>query len=192
MLSLSFSLFLGASTALCDAALAQAMPAGFEVAQSRTPATTVRVVNKDTLLVKISEGSFRFDGALIRRVDQKFNGQNAAGTVRVMFDRATGRMVVINARNGEELFNYFVRSADSSSGGAAANPLQRAKDNCLTAVARQVGVPRSKVKVILAQSAQSGISVNVKVPEATAPWFCFADRQGTVKEVRFKGSEGAL
>lgn len=41
-------------------------------------------------------------------------------------------------------------------------------------------------------TAQSGIGVDVRVPSAQAPWFCLTDSQGTVKEVRYSGSEGAL
>jgi hypothetical protein len=47
-------------------------------------------------------------------------------------------------------------------------------------------------KVIQQTSDASGISVDVKVPKATAPWGCLTDRQGKVKDVYFKGSEGAL
>ena len=43
-----------------------------------------------------------------------------------------------------------------------------------------------------AVSDASGISVDVKVPKATAPWGCRTDRQGKVQDVHFKGSEGAL
>jgi hypothetical protein len=97
--------------------------------------------------------------------------------------------VVINEISGEEIDNYVVNTAGSS---ATADALARARSNCLTAVAKQVGVMSGSLKAIMAESAQSGIGVDVKVPNAPAPWFCFADRKGTVKEVRFKGSEGAL
>ena len=42
-----------------------------------------------------------------------------------------------------------------------------------------------------ADSDASGISLDVKIPKATAPWGCRTDRQGMVKDVHFKGSEGA-
>jgi hypothetical protein len=48
------------------------------------------------------------------------------------------------------------------------------------------------LQVIRQTSDASGISVDVKVPNATAPWGCQTDRQGTVNDVHFKGSEGAL
>jgi hypothetical protein len=43
-----------------------------------------------------------------------------------------------------------------------------------------------------ADSDASGISLDVKIPKATAPWGCRTDRQGMVQDVHFKGSEGAL
>jgi hypothetical protein len=41
-------------------------------------------------------------------------------------------------------------------------------------------------------SAVPGIGIDIKVPDATDPWFCLTDRKGKVEEVRFKGSEGNL
>ena len=70
--------------------------------------------------------------------------------------------------------------------------LRKARTSCLTAVAKTVGIPRSNLQVIDQASVVSGISTDVKVPKATAPWGCFTDRQGKVKDVHFKGSEGAL
>ena len=74
----------------------------------------------------------------------------------------------------------------------SADALMKAKYNCLTSVAKTVGIPRSNLKVIQQRSDASGISVDVKVPKATAPWGCLTDRQGKVEDVHFKGSEGAL
>ena len=68
----------------------------------------------------------------------------------------------------------------------------KARNNCLNAVAKVVGVPGSSLKVIRQTSDASGFSLDVKVPKATAPWGCLADRQGKVVDVHFKGSEGAL
>ena len=74
----------------------------------------------------------------------------------------------------------------------SADALMKAKNNCLTSVAKTVGIPHSNLKVIRQTSGASGISVDVKVPKATAPWGCLTDRQGKVNDVYFKGSEGAL
>jgi len=48
------------------------------------------------------------------------------------------------------------------------------------------------LKVIHQISDASGISMDVRVPKATAPWGCRTDRQGKVQDVHFKGTEGAL
>jgi hypothetical protein len=74
----------------------------------------------------------------------------------------------------------------------AAEALTTARTHCLTAVAKVVGRPHSSLKVIHQTSDASGISTDVQVPEATAAWGCLTDRQGIVKDVHFKGSEGAL
>jgi hypothetical protein len=75
---------------------------------------------------------------------------------------------------------------------AAGDSLMRARSNCLTAVAKAVNLPRGSLKVIKDQSDPSGNNVEIRVPKATAPWACLTDRQGKVKDVYFKGSEGAL
>jgi hypothetical protein len=84
----------------------------------------------------------------------------------------------------------FVVPAQAQS--VSADTLMKAKNNCLTSVAKTVGIPHSNLKVIQQTSDASGISVDVKVPKATAPWGCRTDRQGKVQDVHFKGSEGAL
>ena len=70
--------------------------------------------------------------------------------------------------------------------------LTKARNNCLASVAKVVGSPRSSLKVIQQTSNATGISVDVKVPKATAAWGCLTDRQGKVEDVHFKGSEGAM
>ncbi len=74
----------------------------------------------------------------------------------------------------------------------ATDALIKARSNCLTSVAKVVGLASSRLKVIQQTSDATGISIEVKVPNATAAWGCLTDRQGTVKDVHFKGSEGAL
>ena len=68
----------------------------------------------------------------------------------------------------------------------------KARNNCLSSVAKVVGLASNRLKVIRQTSDASGISVDVQVPKATGPWGCQTDRQGKVKDVYFKGSEGAL
>jgi hypothetical protein len=70
--------------------------------------------------------------------------------------------------------------------------LEAAKKACLRHVAEQVGVKVSQVSVIDTQGSQAGINVNIKVPDATAPWSCVSDKKGNVQGARFTGSEGAM
>jgi hypothetical protein len=86
----------------------------------------------------------------------------------------------------------LVLEAPGRAESVSANALLKANNNCLTSVANVVGLPRASLKVIGHKSDSSGISVDVKVPKATAPWGCLTDRQGKVEDVYFKGSEGAL
>jgi hypothetical protein len=74
----------------------------------------------------------------------------------------------------------------------SSDALTQARSNCLASVAKTVGLPASRLKAIRQTSNASGISVDVKVPSATAPWGCLTDRHGKVEDVHFKGSEGAL
>jgi hypothetical protein len=84
----------------------------------------------------------------------------------------------------------FIAPAQAQS--ISADTLTKAKNNCLTSIAKVINGPRGSLKVIHQISDASGISVEVKVPKATAPWGCRTDRQGKVQDVHFKGSEGAL
>jgi hypothetical protein len=83
-------------------------------------------------------------------------------------------------------------SAPGRAQPVSAEALMKARSNCLTSVAKVVGSPSGSLKVIHQTSDAAGINVDVKVPKATAPWGCLTDRQGKVKDVHFKGSEGAL
>ena len=86
----------------------------------------------------------------------------------------------------------FMFDAPMRAQPVSADALMKAKNNCLTAVAKTVGIPRGNLKVIHQTNDISGISVDVKVPKAIAPWDCRTDRQGKVEDVHFKGSEGSL
>ena len=82
--------------------------------------------------------------------------------------------------------------APTQAQSVTADTFTKAKNNCLTSVAKVIGGSRGSLKMIHQMSDASGISVDVKVPKATAPWVCRTDRQGRVEDVHFKGSEGAL
>ena len=80
----------------------------------------------------------------------------------------------------------------AASTGKADSGVEAAKKACLRHVAEQVGVKVNQVSVIDTQGSQAGINVNIKVPDATAPWSCLSDKKGNVQGARFTGSEGAM
>jgi hypothetical protein len=95
--------------------------------------------------------------------------------------------------------NYTLKVSIPGSGkssaatkGSRSGNVKTAEKNCLAAVAKKVGVSSSKLSVSYSAEAESGIGIDIKVPNATDPWFCVTDRKGKVEDVRFKGSEGKL
>lgn len=83
------------------------------------------------------------------------------------------------------------KSTPAATGSSSGN-VKTAEKNCLAAVAQKVGVSSNKLSVSYSSEAQSGIGIDIKVPDAIDPWYCLTDRKGKVEEVRFKGSEGNL
>lgn len=103
------------------------------------------------------------------------------------------------AKDSDKPVNYTLKVSIPASGkssaattGSSSSNVKTAEKNCLAAVAKQVGVSSSKLSVIYSSEAESGIGIDIKVPDATDPWFCLTDRKGKVEDVRFKGSEGNL
>lgn len=82
--------------------------------------------------------------------------------------------------------------SSAATASSSSSNVKTAEKNCLAAVAKKVGVSSSKLSVIYSSEAESGIGIDIKVPDATDPWFCLTDRKGKVEDVRFKGSEGKL
>lgn len=74
------------------------------------PTTYMTVIDNNTIVVQITEGEFFFHGWLERASGNMFVGQDEQ--VRVMYDRSTSRLVVINVRTGDEFYNYFFSTAD--------------------------------------------------------------------------------
>ncbi|MEB3305529.1 MAG: hypothetical protein VKL58_04865 [Cyanobacteriota bacterium] len=69
----------------------------------------------------------------------------------------------------------------------SAEVMNKAKSNCLTAVAKTVNKPRSSLRIIKARSDASGASVDIQVPTAQAPWACLTSPKGEVEDVYFNG-----
>lgn len=102
-------LFGGASSLLPVQANPMDSPS-IQIAQSPTPVTYMTPKSPDEIMVQITEGEFRYYGLLKRTVENKFVGSD--GQVRVMYDRDTGRVVVINKVTGNEYYNYFFSEVD--------------------------------------------------------------------------------
>lgn len=73
---------------------------------------------------------------------------------------------------------------------SAATGTKIAEKACLAKVAETVGQPSGTLKVTEVPTGQAGIGVTIKVPGATAPWFCLSDAKGHVDNVAFTGKDG--
>lgn len=71
---------------------------------SSTPVTKMTRRNANQYAVRITEGEFNFTGVLNRTSGNTFIGSD--GRVRVIYNRNTGRITVINAVTGTEFYNY--------------------------------------------------------------------------------------
>ncbi len=80
------------------------------VAQSPTPETYVNKINNNTISVEITEGEFRFVGNLKRTSGNTFIGEDRQ--VRVIYDRDTKRIVIINRVTGDQFYNYIFSDVD--------------------------------------------------------------------------------
>ena len=85
-------------------------PATSTTAKSPTPLTYMTPQGSNVIMVQITEGEFNFRGPLRRTSGNKFAGED--GQVRVMYDKDTSRVVVINKVTGTEFYNYFFSTAN--------------------------------------------------------------------------------
>lgn len=85
-------------------------PAPNTAAKSATPLTYMTVRNSNEIMTQITEGEFKFRGPLRRTSGNKFSGEDSQ--VRVMYDKDTSRVVVINKVTGTEFYNYFFSTAN--------------------------------------------------------------------------------
>ncbi len=81
-----------------------------QLAQSPTPVTYMTQLNPNEIMVQITEGEFRFRGKMRRTSGNKFSASD--GRVRVMYDRDTSQVVVINEQTGTEFYNYVFSMAN--------------------------------------------------------------------------------
>lgn len=69
--------------------------------------------NANPIAVRITEGEFNFSGVLTRTSGNQFSGSDRR--VRVMYDRGTGQVVIINEATGTEFYNYQYTDANEGS-----------------------------------------------------------------------------
>ena len=126
-------------------------------------------------------------------------GNHFKGTLPSDGDYTIRVYLMGGAKDSDKPVSYTLKVGIPASGkssaattGSSSSNVKRAEKNCLAAVAKKVGVSSSKLSVSFSSEAQSGIGIDIKVPDATDPWYCLTDRKGKVEEVRFKGSEGKL
>lgn len=85
-------------------------PAPSPTATSPTPVTYMTLQGDNVIRTQITEGEFRFRGSLRRTSGNMFVGEDSQ--VRVMYDKGTSRVVVINKVTGTEFYNYFFSTAN--------------------------------------------------------------------------------
>lgn len=85
-------------------------PAPSTTAQSPSPVTYMTLQSANEIRTQITEGEFKFWGTLRRTSGNIFVGEDSQ--VRVMYDKDTSRVVVINKVTGTEFYNYFFSTAN--------------------------------------------------------------------------------
>ncbi len=91
---------------LVSSAQAQSFePVSIIISQSSKPVTYMTVLDKNTIVIQITEGEFNFHGYLERTSGNTFIGEDEQ--VRVIYDRGTKQVVVINKKTGTEFYNYY-------------------------------------------------------------------------------------
>lgn len=97
-------------TGLIGVAQAQLPEPSFVISQSSDPLTYLTEIDSDTIVMQITEGEFIFHGWLSRTSGNTFTGED--DQVRVIYDRDTKRVVVMNKQTGTEFYNYFFSDVD--------------------------------------------------------------------------------
>jgi hypothetical protein len=87
-----------------------AQPAPSTTATSAAPLTYMTPQGANAFMAQITEGEFKFRGPLRRTSGNMFVGED--GQVRVMYDKGTSRVVVINKVTGTEFYNYVFSTAN--------------------------------------------------------------------------------
>jgi hypothetical protein len=129
-----------------------------------------------------------------------YNGSSEGGHYKGVLDKDGDWTIRVyqmgDAKDANKTNSYkltiSIPAGAKSSSAAPASGTAVAEKACLAAVAKTTGVDGSKLKVADVMEAQSGITVMIAVPDATAPWKCLSGKNGKVDGVEFTGSEGKL
>jgi hypothetical protein len=77
---------------------------------AQAPITTMTKKSRDQIAVTIKEAEFKFKGTLKRTSGNIFIGEDRQ--VRVIYDKNTSHVVVINKKTGDEFYNYIFSITD--------------------------------------------------------------------------------
>lgn len=80
---------------------------------STVPVTKMTRRNNNQIAVQITEGEFNFSGVLTRTSGNTFIGSD--GRVRVIYDRDSARVTIINVATGKEFYNYTYSDVNEGS-----------------------------------------------------------------------------
>lgn len=77
---------------------------------SKPASTNMTVTGKNTIAVSIKDAEFKFNGTLKRTSGNYFIAEDRQ--VRVMYDKGTSHVVIINKKTGTEFYNYIFSVAN--------------------------------------------------------------------------------
>jgi hypothetical protein len=77
---------------------------------AQTPITTMTKKSRDQIAITIKEAEFKFKGTLKRTSGNIFIGEDRQ--VRVIYDKGTSHVIVINKLTGDEFYNYIFSITD--------------------------------------------------------------------------------
>ena len=156
---------------------------------------TLNVVCPENLNVHADQGGpvwINGKKTKLKQVNADYYEATGSGVTLSISMSADGAATV--SYTGKHGANGICSASESASGApaphTAASGTKAAEQACLAAVAKTVNLPRGKLSVQDVSTAESGISVMVKVPKATAPWSCLSDAKGHVSGVMFTGKDG--
>lgn len=177
-------------------------------ANTEAPVETVEIAASFPESLRVIGDGYPASGGLCRRLGESaatsdwldasavLVGCPTEGSAMALGGKVVGKVegiTVVSIPTGDENAGMDEGAPRTASVTAAPKDIIRGKggleDKCKAAVAKQ-GVVVMGTNHIEESEAAIGIYVNVK--DATAPWRCLGYKDGSIGEVEFTGSEGAL